>query len=62
MSPVVFYAFEWIENESYGYANLRKRVRSKERRDYQSQPTRYHAVIEIYLTFNIFVNVILEIK
>ena len=34
----------------------------KERRDYRSRPTRNHAVIEIYLTVNIFVNVILEIK
>ena len=34
----------------------------KERRDYRSQPTRDHAVIVIYLTVNIFVNVTSEIK
>ena len=38
------------------------RRETKERHDYRSRPTRDHAVIEIYLLVNIFVNVILEIK
>ena len=37
-------------------------ILNKERRDYWSRPTCDHAVIEIYLTVNIFVNVILDIK
>ena len=35
---------------------------TKERRDYRLQPTLDHAIIEIYLMVNNFVNIILEIK